>query len=172
MDKEVIMEFKSMDEKIMNLQKQMNDFAEMLSNKSLDKISIIASSVDDKTALRGIELYPEWSELPEGTELAEGKRIRHNDVLWKVSEGKGHNKQTSWEPGVAYDIFTAVNSGASGAIDDPILAVKGMEYIKGRYYLEDGKIYLMNRTGMNDGETIVLSFLPSGLIGIYFELVK
>ena len=47
-----------------------------------------------------------------------------------------------------------------------------MEYTKGKYYSEDGTIYLMNREGMADGETIVLHFLPSQLVGQYFEVIE
>lgn len=172
MDREVLIEFKSIDERIMELQKQMNDFALMLNEKSMSKIDVISDAVDDETALRGTELFPLWEELPEGFDLPEGKRVRHNGALWRVTVGNGHKKQSSWEPGVASSVFVAISGGASGTIDDPIPAVKGMEYIKGKYYIEDGRVYLMNRTGMNDGEGVVLKFLPSGLIGHYFELVK
>ena len=47
-----------------------------------------------------------------------------------------------------------------------------MEYVKGLYYLEDRQVYRMNREGMEDGEAVVLQFLPSALAGQYFELVK
>ncbi len=47
-----------------------------------------------------------------------------------------------------------------------------MVYVKGKYYLEDDKKYLMNRQGMEDGEEISLTFKPSQLIGQYFKLVE
>ena len=36
---------------------------------------------------------------------------------------------------------------------------------------ENGTIYLMNRQGMADGESIVLHYTPSQLVGQYFEVV-
>lgn len=59
-----------------------------------------------------------------------------------------------------------------GTLEDPIPAVASMEYIKGKYYIEDGTIYLMNRQGMAEGESIVLHYTPSQLVGIYFEVVQ
>ena len=47
-----------------------------------------------------------------------------------------------------------------------------MEYIKGKYYAENESIYLMNRQGMAEGESITLYYLPSQLVGQYFEIVE
>ena len=47
-----------------------------------------------------------------------------------------------------------------------------MEYIKGKYYAENESIYLMNRQGMAEGESVTLYYLPSQLVGIYFEKIK
>ena len=47
-----------------------------------------------------------------------------------------------------------------------------MEYIKGKYYSEDGRVYKMDRAGMEDGESIVLQYLPSQLLGQYFSLAE
>ena len=46
-----------------------------------------------------------------------------------------------------------------------------MEYVKGLYYIENNVIYLMNRQGMQDGESVVLQYMPSELVGQYFEIV-
>ena len=58
-------------------------------------------------------------------------------------------------------------------MDDPIPAVRGMEYTYGLHYAdpEDGNTYLCKRTGEPDGGTIVLHFLPHELVGQYFEEV-
>lgn len=59
----------------------------------------------------------------------------------------------------------------AGTIEDPIPASRGMEYVKGLYYIENNVIYLMNRQGMQDGESVVLQYMPSELVGQYFEIV-
>ena len=69
-------------------------------------------------------------------------------------------------------MWTVVDVTHTGTIDDPIPAVAGMEYVKGKYYIEGTTVYLMNRQGMNDGEGVVLQFLPSALVGQYFEIVS
>ena len=44
--------------------------------------------------------------------------------------------------------------------------------IEVRPILEDKKaLYLMNRQGMAEGESIVLHYTPSQLVGQYFEVV-
>ena len=54
---------------------------------------------------------------------------------------------------------------------DPIPAVAGMEYEYGKYYSEDGTIYICQRTGEAAGGKITLHYLPSQLVGQYFEVV-
>ena len=65
-----------------------------------------------------------------------------------------------------------LNTSSPGAIDDPIPAVRGMEYEYGKYYFdpEDSKTYLCKR-GEETG-SIVLYYLPHELIGQYFEEVS
>ena len=62
----------------------------------------------------------------------------------------------------------------AGTAEDPIPAVRSMEYEYGKIYLdpEDGKLYLCKRTGEADGSTITLHYLPHELIGNYFEVVE
>ena len=61
---------------------------------------------------------------------------------------------------------------AGGTIDDPIPAAAGMEYIYGKYYIEGETVYICKRIGEAEGGTIVLQFLPSALVGQYFEVVE
>lgn len=82
-----------------------------------------------------------------------------------------HTTQADWTPDITPALWTVIDVTHAGTIDDPIPAVAGMEYTKGLYYIEDGVIYLMNRQGMAEGETIILQYLPSQLVGQYFEVV-
>ena len=62
-----------------------------------------------------------------------------------------------------------------GTIDNPIPVPENfssMVYVKGKYYLEDGVIYLMNSAQLEDGEEISLTYKPSALVGIYFKVVE
>ena len=80
------------------------------------------------------------------------------------------NVDPNHTPNIVPAVFVAINKTNAGTIDDPIPAVRGMEYEYGKYYLdnEDGKIYICKR-GEETG-TIVLQYLPHELIGHYFEL--
>ena len=124
-------------------------------------------TADDNTALTGMELYPVWAI---GIAVAKDSRYQYNGKLYKCVQA--HTTQADWTPDVTHDLWTVIDVTHAGTIDDPIPAVAGMEYTKGLYYIEDGAIYLMNRQGMAEGETITLHYLPSQLVGQYFEVVE
>ena len=124
-------------------------------------------TADDQTALAGMELYPVWAV---GLTVEVGQRYQYADRLYKVVQA--HTTQADWTPDVTLALWTAIDVTHAGTIDDPIPAVAGMEYIKGKYYVEGTTVYLMNRQGMNDGESVVLQFLPSALVGQYFEIAS
>lgn len=124
-------------------------------------------TADDQTALTGMELYPTWAE---GIAVKEGDRYQYEGKLYEC--GTAHTTQADWTPDITPALWTVIDVTHSGTIDDPIPASAGMEYTKGLYYIEDGTIYLMNREGMAEGETITLQYLPSQLVGHYFEVVE
>ena len=64
----------------------------------------------------------------------------------------------TWE--IAVGIFAIVSFAAAG-----------MRYYKDLYYLDGGKIYRCIRDDSN-GQGTILHYLPSQLVGIYFEEAK
>ena len=124
-------------------------------------------TADDQTALTGMELYPTWAA---GIAVSVGDRYQYNGKLYKC--GQAHTTQSDWAPDKTPALWTVIDVTHSGTIDDPIPASAGMEYVKGKYYIEGETIYLMNREGMAEGETITLQYLPSQLVGQYFEVVE
>lgn len=132
-----------------------------------------AQALSDTEALKVKAIYSTWEELAgKGFVAAEaGYKFMHDGNLYKTAH-ENQKFQTDWVPGTGTEsIFVRIDEAHSGTIGDPIPAAVNMEYVKGKYYIEDGKIYLMNREDMEDGESIVLQFLPSSLLGQYFELV-
>ena len=123
-------------------------------------------TVDDETALTGKELYPVWSE---NISVSVNDRYQYSDKLYKCVQA--HTTQADWTPDVTPALWTVIDVTHAGTIEDPIPASRGMEYVKGLYYIENNVIYLMNRQGMQDGESIVLQYMPSELVGQYFEIV-
>ena len=125
----------------------------------------VDATLDDKTALQSVCLFPKWSS---GIAVEVGKRYQHNGVLYKVRQA--HTTQTGWEPDKTPAMWVAVAADPDqGTIDNPIPAVRGMEYVYGKYYRDGGKTYLCKRTGEADGGTIVLQYFPHELVGQYFE---
>lgn len=122
--------------------------------------------VDDDTALVGRELYPVWGE---NISVSAGDRYQYNDKLYKCVQA--HTTQESWTPDLTPALWAVIDVAHTGTIDDPIPASRGMEYVRGLYYIENDVIYLMNRQGMQDGESVTLQYVPSELVGQYFEVV-
>lgn len=138
--------------------------------KEFRKMSMIsADSLPDTQAAEVKTLYPVWEE-GEAVSIDARRYYPPTDMLYKCSQA--HTTQADWTPDVATSLWTPLDVEHTGTLEDPIPAVSGMEYVKGKYYSEDGTIYLMNREGMVDGETIVLHFLPSQLVGQYFAVVE
>ena len=124
-------------------------------------------TADDNTALTGIELYPVWTV---GIAVAKDSRYQYNGKLYKVVQA--HTTQADWTPDITPALWTVIDVTHAGTIDDPILAVAGMEYVYGKYYIEGETVYICKRTGEAEGGTIVLQFLPSQLVGQYFEIAS
>lgn len=138
--------------------------------KEFRKMSMIsADSLPDTQAAEVKTLYPVWKE-GQAVSVDARRYYPPTDMLYKCSQA--HTTQADWTPDVATSLWTPLDVEHTGTLEDPIPAVSGMEYVKGKYYSEDGTIYLMNREGMVDGESIVLYFLPSQLVGQYFEVVE
>lgn len=128
-----------------------------------------AQNLPDAQALEVPELYNLWA----ANMAYIGQCIvrRPGKQLYRCQQT--HTSQTGWEPENAPALWVAINRSNTGAIEDPIPAVRGMEYQYGLYYLdpEDEKIYLCKRTGELEGGTIILHYLPHELVGQYFEEV-
>lgn len=128
-----------------------------------------AGMLTDQQAAKVKTLYPEW--VPgEVVEVGDRRYYPPSDLLYKAIQA--HTTQSDWTPDATPALWSVLDVEHAGTQEDPIPAAAGMEYVKGKYYVEDGIIYLMNRTGMPNGEGIVLQYLPSQLIGQYFETVQ
>ena len=127
----------------------------------------VRPDLPDQLALKYSAMYPAWKE---GIAVEVGQRYQYGGRLYKV--GQAHTTQADWQPDVTPALWTVIDVTHAGSLADPIPAVSGMEYTKGLYYSEDGSLYLMNRQGMSDGEKVTLYYLPSQLVGQYFEIVQ
>ena len=120
-------------------------------------------SLEDKDALECICLYEKWN--GDGVQYTAGKRVQYNGELYKVKDGMGHTSQVDWSPDVAVSLFEKINETNSGTKVDPIPYSGNMVLENGKYYIEDGIIYLCNRdTG------IAIYNRLADLVGIYVEV--
>ena len=128
-------------------------------------IEQLAVTLDDETALTGVELFPVWAT---GRAYAVDDRVQYNGALYKCVQA--HTSQDDWTPDAVPALYTVIDAAHAGTKDDPIPAARGMEYVYGLYYAdsEDGKLYLCQRTGEATGGTVVLQYLPHELVGHYF----
>ena len=142
-------------------------------------IKAARDTAPDQAAARAPEFYPEFQDVV-GTYQKKGARVRYtvNDkpVLYKLTCEDQTEAGTlileSWNPVDAASIWTAIDIEHEGTLEDPIPAVAGMEYVYGKYYIEGKTVYICKRTGEAEGGTIVLQFLPSQLVGQYFDVVS
>lgn len=133
-----------------------------------------AQSLPDTLALQAAALYDDFEDIV-GRTVEKGFKFRYDGKVWKTIQPKTII-QSIYPPGVgAESLYTAINKTNAGTISDPIPASANMEYEYGKYYSEDGKIYLCKRGGLTDeqaqamyGQKITLQYLPSQLIGQYF----
>lgn len=127
-------------------------------------------SLDDKTAREVRYLFDKWE--PDKAYIT-GDRKRYGDNLYKCKQD--HKSQAQFTPDLIPALWDIIAEEQQGTIDDSIIVpdtISSMVYVKGKYYLEDSVLYLMNREGMADGEEISLTFKPSQLVGHYFEIVE
>jgi hypothetical protein len=133
-----------------------------------------AQSLGDAEALQAVTLYPRWEDLVElgNVESPVGFKFRGPDKELYKCRGENPKFQKNWVPGINTSALyvRAADDTEAGTLENPITADRGMEYIYGKYYKdpEDSKIYLCQRTGAAEGETIVLAYLPHELVGLYF----
>ena len=142
-------------------------------------IKAARDTAPDQAAARAPEFYPAFQDVV-GTYQKKGARVRYtvNDkpVLYKLTCEDQTTDGTliieTWNPVDASSIWTAIDIEHEGTLEDPIPAVAGMEYVYGKYYIEGETAYICKRTGEAEGGTIALQFLPSQLVGQYFEVVN
>lgn len=119
---------------------------------------------NDQEALEVKYLYKEFSSQI-NKPLEVGEFIQHNDKLYRVLQA--HTAQADWTPDVAASLFVVIDKEHAGTKEDPIPAALNMEYFAGKYYIENETLYLCTRDS-----GIALAFMPSALVGHYFEIVE
>ena len=124
-------------------------------------------SVDDNTALRMLEFYPEWSDLAAKSFTAEkaGFKFVHSGKLYKTKQ-ENHTFSSAWAPGEGTEsIYERIDETHDGSKYDPIPYDGNMAIENGKYYTQDGVTYVCTRNSENP-----VYHALKDLVGIYVEI--
>lgn len=124
-----------------------------------------AQSLDDAQALTVKAIYPQWQEII-GQTVALGVKFQHGEKLYKTIQDS-LLIQEQYIPGEGTEsLYAVIDETHAGTQEDPIPYDGNMALENGKYYSQDGVIYLCNR----DTEIPVYQELKD-LVGIYVEAV-
>ena len=132
-----------------------SEVQEMLVRQQINTLT-----VDDNTALRMVEFYPEWSA---GQAYTAGYKAHRGGKLWRCLQA--HTAQTGWEPENAASLWTEICESHDGTKYDPIPYNGNMALQSGKYYTQNNILYLCNRNTVNP----VYNALAE-LVGLYVEV--
>lgn len=127
-------------------------------------------SVDDNTALRMVAFYPEWESGKAYTAAngcTVGYKVTRGGKLWKLRQE--HTSQEDWAPGATgtESLWAEICEEHDGTKYDPIPYNGNMALENGKYYTQDGALYLCNR---DTGNPVYHPL--SELVGLYVTVVE
>ena len=146
----------------MVLEEKYRPLTESEVNRMLIKQQINTLEVDDNTALRMREFYPEWTS---GQAYTAAYKVQYGGNLWRCVQA--HTAQSGWEPSTATaSLWEQICESHDGTMADPIPYSGNMALENGKYYTQDGVTYLCTRDTGNP----VYNALAD-LVGIYVDTV-
>ena len=110
----------------------------------LIKQKVNTLEVDDQTALRMVEFYPEWVA---GVAYSAGYKVQRNGKLWRCRQA--NTSQAGWEPENVPALWEEICETHDGSRYDPIPYEGSMALENGKYYSQDGVTYLCTRDTVN-----------------------
>ena len=125
-----------------------------------------AQTLDDAQALTVKAIYPMWAEII-GQTVALGYKFLYGEKLYKTIQDS-LLIQEQWIPGEGTEsLYTLIDETHAGTQGDPIPYDGNMALENGKYYSQDGAIYLCNR----DTEIPVYQDLKD-LVNIYVTVAE
>ena len=118
-----------------------------------EMITRAAAKLTNAEALTSISLFEPWSGEKD---YSIGDRVRDGGKLYRCYNAISANP--TWRPSVTPAHWERVTVGKDGTVSN-------------KYYIDGGKIYRCTRDD-SGGEGTVMHYLPSQLVGIYFEEVR
>lgn len=124
-------------------------------------------AVDDQTALRMMDFYPDFDTLCAKAYKAEkaGYKFSYGGKLWKTLQ-PGYTFVSHYAPGVGTEsLYERIDETHDGSEYDPIPYDGNMVLESGKYYTQSGVTYLCTRDS-----GIALHHTLAELVGQYVEL--
>lgn len=119
-------------------------------------------------ALKIKDLFDDWIDYTaDGAEnLKKGQIVKTTDGLWRVRQE--HKAQKHYPPSIhTASLYERIVKDHEGTQDDPIPYAPPMEIFNGKYYTQDGVLYLCNR---DSGQALTHNL--SELVGLYVSIVE
>lgn len=133
--------------------------------KQLRTLSLFtADPLPNEQAAKIPTMYHEWK-VGEAVEVGFRRYYPVTDILYECISA--HTTQADWTPDITPALWNPIDVEHAGTLEDPIPAVLNMQYYNGKYYSEEDVIYLCTRDS-----GIALAYMPSQLVGQYFEVVE
>lgn len=125
-------------------------------------------ALTDDEAKKVPALFHLWTDHKQGDSIAAGVREWYKGSLYKCITP--HNWQSDWAPDVATSLWANVSEEsqeADGSHEHPFAWESGMTCYNGKYYIEDGILYLCTR----DSNAPLYHPIAS-LINLYFVVAE
>lgn len=141
----------------------------------LNKVDVLMAGIASKINTAGLtaeqalekkEYFPRWEELIGEDEYADF-RFQYGGTLYEVIQA--HTFQEEWKPGEGTEaLYKVVQVEHEGTKEDPIPWKSNMELESGKYYTEDGVLYLCVR---DSGQAMPYKLSELVSVGGYVEVV-
>ena len=101
------------------------------------------TTFNNNDALKVKDLFDDWNDLI-GQTLKAGQIVSTADGLWRVRQE--HKAQKHYPPSIHMaSLYERIDKDHKGTKDDPIPYAPPMEIFNGKYYTQDGVLYLCTR---------------------------
>lgn len=156
---------------VINHVKRLKRTKEIIKQNTMEMNSLGLSSED---ALEVVDWYPKWGEdegFKEGDAIVKGTKFQFDGKLYAVLQD--HTIMAHYEPSInTASLYVEVTPDYNdegeemGTLDNPIPYEGNMVLENGKYYSQDGVVYLCNRDSGNP-----VYHALKDLVGLYVEVV-
>ena len=126
------------------------------------------TTFSNSDALKVKDLFDDWIDYTadDADNLKKGQIVKTTDGLWRVRQE--HKAQKHYPPSIhTASLYERIVKDHSGTAEDPIPYAPPMEIFNGKYYTQDGVLYLCTR---DSGQALTHNL--SELVGLYVEVVS